>query len=189
MIGVIDYGAGNLQSIANALDRLERPFAVCKQPGQLAEVERIVLPGVGHFGAAGRSLAASGMGDALRAAAGEGKPIFGICLGMQLFLEASDEAPGVPGLGLLRGRNVRLRTARVPHMGWNRVRWEEHDGHYYFAHSYMAAALPGDRIASIELDGVEIPAVIGNGPLLGVQFHPEKSGDLGLALLETFCRC
>jgi glutamine amidotransferase len=189
VIGVIDYGAGNLRSVANALDRLDLRFKVCERPDQVEEVERIILPGVGHFGAAARAMAATRTDDAIRGAAGAGKPLLGICLGMQLLLEASDEAPGVPGLGLLPGRNVRLDAARVPHMGWNLVRWDKRAGHCYFAHSYVAVPRPEHVVATAELDGREIPAAIGTGQTLGVQFHPEKSGDRGLALIEEFCRC
>ena len=189
MIGLIDYGAGNLQSVANALDRLDLPFTVCEQPSQIEAVERIILPGVGHFGAAARAMTQHGTGDALRTAARAGKPLLGICLGMQLLLEASDEAPGLPGLGLLPGRCVRLDAERVPHMGWNHVRWERHAGYYYFAHGYVAAPQPEHVVATTSVDGREIPAVIGTGRVLGVQFHPEKSGERGLELMEELCRC
>jgi imidazole glycerol phosphate synthase glutamine amidotransferase subunit len=189
MIGVIDYRAGNLQSVANALDRLRVPFAVCERSDQVAEAERIILPGVGHFGAAARALAETGTGEALRVAAEAGKPILGICLGMQLLLEESDEAPGVPGLGLLPGGNVRLEASRVPHMGWNRVRWGAGEDYYYFAHSYVAAPRSEHVVATTEVDGHEIPVAIGRGATVGVQFHPEKSGERGLELIEEFCRC
>lgn len=189
MIGVIDYGAGNLQSVANALDRLNVPFAVCTRPTEIDRVERIILPGVGHFGAAARAMAETGADESLRAAARAGKPLLGICLGLQLLLETSDEAPDLPGLGLLPGGNVRLEARRVPHMGWNRVRWNGREDHYYFAHSFVADPRPEHVLATAELEGREIPAAIGTGRILGVQFHPERSGERGLALIEEFCRC
>lgn len=189
MIGVIDYGAGNLRSVANALDRLGAKYEVCDGPDAVVASDRIILPGVGHFGAAARSLAGSGIDRALRVCAGDGLPVLGICLGMQLLLESSDEAPGIPGLGILPGRNVRLPVRRVPHMGWNRVRWSVWDEYFYFAHGYAARTAPEHVVATVEIEGETVPAVIGRGKTLGVQFHPEKSGDRGLALLEEFCRC
>jgi glutamine amidotransferase len=198
VIGVVDYGAGNLRSVTNALEHLGVPFEICATADRIDRVERVVLPGVGHFGAAARTLAASGMHAALRRAAGARRPLLGICLGMQLLLDGSAEAPGAPGLGLLGGRSVRLETRTVPHMGWNGVRWggstpiaaAAEDGHYYFAHSYAAEpADPRDVVAFTEIEGRAIPSAIGRERFLGVQFHPEKSGELGLALLEAFCRC
>jgi glutamine amidotransferase len=189
VIGVIDYGAGNLQSVINALDRLGLPWTVCDRPAQIDEVERIILPGVGHFGAAARAMDETGMREALRCAVRDGKPMLGICLGMQLLLEASEEAPEVSGLGLLPGRSVLLEAERVPHMGWNRVRWSGLVNHYYFAHSFVAVPRKEDLLATTEIEGRDIPAAIGSGRVLGVQFHPEKSGDRGLSVLEEFCRC
>lgn len=190
MTGIVDYGAGNLQSVANALDRVGAPYQVCRTPEQLEVMQRIVLPGVGHFGAAARTLQDSGMAPFLQHHASADRPLLGICLGMQLLLETSDEAPGAPGLGLIPGGNRRLTTRTVPHIGWNQVQWERGDHHYYFAHSYAAAPLdPGDVLATVEQDGRTFPAVIGRGAILGLQFHPEKSGAPGLALLEEFCRC
>lgn len=189
MIGVIDYGAGNLRSVANALDRLGFEYEVCDRPEAVVAADRVILPGVGHFGAAARSLASTGIDRALRVTAGDGVPVLGICLGMQLLLESSDEAEGVPGLGILPGRNVRLQARRVPHMGWNRVRWPYWEEYYYFAHGFAARTTPVHVVATVDVEGETVPAAIGRGKVLGVQFHPEKSGDRGLGLLEEFCRC
>ncbi len=199
MIGVVDYGAGNLRSVANALDRIGVRFEVCHEASRIDGCERIVLPGVGHFGAAARSLARTGMLEALRRTAREQRPLLGICLGLQLLLDSSEEAPGAEGLGVLPGRSIRLDARTVPHMGWNQVSWSRpteaapraaEDGHYYFAHGYVAAPSDGaDVIAATDIDDRSFPAAIGRGAVLGVQFHPEKSGDRGLALLDDFCRC
>jgi len=189
VIGVVDYGVGNLQSVVNALDRLSLPYAVCRRPEEVAAADRLLLPGVGHFGAAARAIEANGVAAALREAALAGKPLVGICLGMQLLLEGSDEAPGARGLGLLPGKSVALEAKRVPHMGWNLVRWNGRRDHYYFAHGFVAAPRPEHVVATTELEGTELPAAIGRDRIVGVQFHPEKSGDRGLALLEELCRC
>ena len=186
MIALVDYGAGNLRSVEFALEHLSVPWRRAGDPDALVDADAVILPGVGAAESAMRELEARSLASALRTL---DRPILGICLGMQLFFETSDEAPGVPGLGLLPGTNVRLAAKRVPHMGWNRVRWNDHETHYYFAHSYVARPEPGDLLATVESDGVEIPAIVGRGDLLGVRFHPEKSGDAGLELLEAFCRC
>ena len=195
MIGLVDYGAGNMRSVANALDHLGLPFEVCETPADLGRALRIVLPGVGHFGTAARRLSEVGMLEALRAQVEAGKPLLGICLGLQLLFAGSDEAPGEPGLGLLPGRTVRLEARRVPHMGWSRVVLERpfplaEEGYYYFAHGYVARVdSPEHLVGTVTIDGRSVPAVVGRDGLWGVQFHPEKSGEAGLALLAGFARC
>ena len=198
MIGIVDYGAGNLRSVANALDRVGAQFAVCRTSEDLKLVDKVVLPGVGHFAAAAGHLAQTGLISALRDWGRERRPMLGICLGMQLLFEESEESPSTPGLGLLSGRVVRLQSRRVPHMGWNNVRVtdgcltasEAVGEHYYFAHSYIAA--PSD-LAVVSgwatNDGVRFPAIVQDGRLSGVQFHPEKSGEAGLRLLARFAQC
>ena len=194
MIGVVDYGAGNLQSIDNALSSLGISFRVCREPSDLSGVAQVVLPGVGHFGAAARRLAENGMREALREHAAS-YPLLGICLGMQLLLGESEEAPGSTGLDLIAGTNRRLSARRVPHMGWNRVRWDlplpgSEETHYYFAHTFVVAPdRRDDVIAEVELDEQRVPVAVRRGDVVGVQFHPEKSGPAGLALLEGFARC
>lgn len=198
MIGVVDYGAGNLQSVVNALDRLELASAICREPGDLERVERILLPGVGHFGAAARRLDASGMARAIvRRVRDSRTPLLGICLGLQLLLDGSDEAPTARGLGLIPGRAERMRARVVPHMGWNRVCWAEgapaaaSDGDYfYFAHEYVARPLDAAHaLATVDVENDEVVVAIGEGAVLGVQFHPEKSDRAGLELLAGFGRC
>lgn len=198
MIGIVDYGAGNLKSVANAISRLNRPYRVCSEGKDLSTVDLVVLPGVGQFASAVRSLRSTGLFDELRAWGDRGKPIVGICLGLQLLFEASDEAPDVPGLALLPGHVSWLRAQTVPHMGWNRVEvlgesdWltRSFSGHYYFAHSFVAAPGPGAEIsAMVEVDGMNIPAAVTGGAIRAVQFHPEKSADTGSALLERMISC
>jgi glutamine amidotransferase len=198
MIGLIDYGAGNMQSVANALTHLDVPFRVCDGRGGLAGVDRILLPGVGHFGSAARHLCATGLMSAIREHALAGTPVIGICLGLHLLYGNSEEAPDAPGLDLLPGRVARLQASRVPHMGWNRVTCTASTritdagatAHYYFAHGYVAADTRPDQVAgTTEIDSTAVPAIVGENNVWGVQFHPEKSGADGLALLRRLATC
>ena len=198
MIGIVDYGAGNLRSVANALGHVHADFRVCDAGKDLQTVDKVLLPGVGHFAAAVEHLTRTGLMQALREWRRQEKPILGICLGLQLLFEGSEEAPKAPGLGLLAGRVVQLQARRVPHMGWNEVAVaaacplaDEGDcDYYYFAHSYVAAPAAASLVTgTTNLDGLLIPAIVGNDQLWGVQFHPEKSGAAGLRLLARFARC
>lgn len=201
MTGVVDYGAGNLASVSNALDALGVAHRVCTSAEDLAACDRIILPGVGHFGAAARHLAAAGLDVALRAAASSDTPLLGICLGLQLLFDGSDEAPGAPGLGLLPGHVVRLEARRVPHMGWNRVHrtgaaaarcqvLPREPVHVYFAHGFVSEPSDADDVlATVDVDGHPRPAVVGRGSVQATQFHPERSGEVGLRMLERFCAC
>ena len=201
MIALIDYGAGNLASVRKALRACGAEVFDPAGPADLARAAAIVLPGVGHF-AATASLDA-GWRSAIRGRLEAGVPFLGICLGMQWLFEGSDEAPGVQGLGWLPGRIVRLpeRTpegvrVKVPHTGWNtaRVPAQAADGravmgledgaYFYFTHAY--AAPPGEDAAAVTVYGMPFMSAVRCGPVCGVQFHPEKSGSAGLAVLRAF---
>ncbi|MFO7892426.1 MAG: imidazole glycerol phosphate synthase subunit HisH [Longimicrobiales bacterium] len=184
---LFDYGTGNLHSLRKAL---ERQGAEVVEGAELERVDGLVLPGVGAFGAAAERLA--DRADAIRGAVADGLPVLGICLGMQLLLDASDEGSG-SGLGLIPGRVRRLRAERVPHMGWNVVRSDDAlfrgvSGHrFYFANSYVADPAAGaDVVAWARHEGDRFPAVVRKGAVMGTQFHPEKSGESGLRLLANF---
>jgi imidazole glycerol-phosphate synthase subunit HisH len=196
VIGIIDYGMGNLSSVANALDHLEIPNRLLESPNQMVECDRVILPGVGAFGRAMENLHAGGWVDVVRGWAGEGKPLLGICLGMQLLVDESTEFGLTKGLGLISGR-VDLMTPEdlvVPHMGWNSLSvLQPHPvlagvnqgDDVYFVHSF---ALQDNRdcwLATADYGG-EVPAVIGKGSVVGTQFHPEKSLAPGLAILQAF---
>jgi imidazole glycerol-phosphate synthase subunit HisH len=192
MIGIVDLGCGNLRSLENALTALSLPARRVVEPGELAGCDRLVLPGVGHFGHAAGRLAATGLDAALIAAARAGTPLVGICLGMQLLLEGSEEAPGATGLELLPGR-CRLLPAspgvKVPHMGWNRVTFSPSGaaGAAYFVHSYALPAVPdGVRPGwvAIATHGIDFVAALRVGAVAGCQFHPERSGRWGLSFLQ-----
>jgi glutamine amidotransferase len=174
-VAVCDYGAGNVRSVLAALRRLGADARLTRDPGGVLAADLAVLPGVGSAASAMAGLLATGLGDALRARVAAGGPTLGICLGLQLALEESEEDGGVPGLGLLPGRALRLREGRVPRIGWARV--ERFRGDFYFAHSY-AAETP---VAIAHSEGVVAAAE--RGSFLGVQFHPEKSGAAGARFL------
>jgi glutamine amidotransferase len=192
VIALVDYGAGNLTSVRKALAAIGAEVRVARAPGDLADVSAVIVPGVGHF------QATAALGDDWREAVlahlGEGRPLFGICLGLQWLFEASDEAPGLAGLGLMAGSCARLPdTVKVPHVGWNalartrpaRLLEEVPDGaQVYFTHSYAAPLTPD--CAATTTHGVEFASVVERGQVFGVQFHPEKSGDVGLRILRNF---
>lgn len=198
MIAVLDYGMGNLHSVSTAVERLGYEAAICREPEQLAEAAGIILPGVAAFGDAMESLQATGLGRAFTEAVQAGKPALGICLGMQLLFEEGEEHGRHAGLGLLPGRVIRFEGGhyKVPHMGWNRLQWQQPDhgltagleeGHVYFVHSYhVLADKQKDVIATCQYGGRSVTAMVGRGRLYGMQFHPEKSGEVGRRLLERF---
>jgi len=174
-VAVCDYGAGNVRSVLAALRRLGADAESTRDPSEVLAAELAVLPGVGSAASAMAGLRAAGIDEALRARVAAGGPTLGICLGLQLALEESEEDGGVPGLGLLPGRATRLREGRVPRMGWAPV--EPGGDTFYFAHSY-AAETPA---ATSHSEGVVAAAQAGS--FLGVQFHPEKSGAAGARFL------
>lgn len=174
-VAICDYGAGNVRSVAASLARLGADVLLTASPDVVGDADLAVLPGVGSAGTAMAALEERGLDAALRERAVAGKPTLGICLGLQLALEASDEDGGVDGLGILPGRAVRLRAGRVPRIGWALV--EPHGEAFYFAHSY-AAETPA---ATARSEGVVAEAR--SGSFLGVQFHPEKSGAPGARYL------
>ncbi|MBI4355737.1 MAG: imidazole glycerol phosphate synthase subunit HisH [Candidatus Omnitrophica bacterium] len=206
MIVVVDYGMGNLRSVSKALERLGAQVRLTSDPDEVAEAEKLLLPGVGAFGAAMAELQRRHLIEPITAAIGRGTPYLGICLGLQLLFEDSEENPGIPGLGVLRGTVKRFpsdSSLKVPHMGWNQViRYQTSDirpqdgcpllngipekSFFYFVHSYYAD--PADRsLVALESDyGLRFPAMIGRERLFATQFHPEKSQALGLRLLENF---
>jgi imidazole glycerol-phosphate synthase subunit HisH len=199
MIVVVDYGAANLLSITRALEAVGATVEISDAPEVLAAADALVLPGVGAAGSAMATLRASGAARALAQAATAGRPLLGVCLGMQLCFERLAE-DDTHGLGLLVGEVPALPAGRkVPHIGWNDVTWEPGapglalfagvapGTHFYFVHSYHC--VPAEPVGAAWTDyGVPVCAAVGRGPLWGVQFHPEKSGTAGLRILENFVR-
>jgi imidazole glycerol phosphate synthase glutamine amidotransferase subunit len=184
MIAVIDYGAGNLYSVTNALDLFGSEYRLAKQPENVAEASAILLPGVGHFGQMMEALGRLGMIEPLRERLAAGTPYMGICLGMHALYESSEEAPGVAGLSLLSGRVLRFGPGeKVPHMGWSEV--QPGGRSYYFAHSYYVPA-DAEGSAATARHGIEFTAMVRRGNMFGTQFHPEKSGAAGVTLLKEW---
>ncbi len=173
---VVDYGAGNTRSVGAALAHLGHRSTVSADPALLRDAPYVILPGVGSARSAMEHLHATGAADALRARVDAGGALLGICLGLQLALEESEEDGGVAGLGLVAGRVRRLRDGRVPRLGWATV--DPGDEVYYFAHSYVAYT--DDAVATSE----GLTAIVQAGSFVGVQFHPEKSGAAGLRFLD-----
>ena len=206
MTTIIDYGIGNLRSLAKAFDAAGVDVRRSGDPGEIAASERLVLPGVGAFGACAGELGARGLDRVVRQRVADGVPLLGVCVGMQLLFESSDERGRHVGLGLLPGHVVRFppdladgrpdgerQRLKVPHMGWNRLDARRPhpvlgDGGdwVYFVHSYHAApAEPADVVATADY-GLRVPAVVARDHVIGVQFHPEKSARAGQAMLRRF---
>ncbi len=197
MISIIDYGAGNLQSVEKALRFLGCDCGVTVEPQQLLEADAAILPGVGSFGDALDHLRARGFERPIREFISSGRPFLGICLGLQILFEESEESPGIQGLGILRGKIVRLPKEsglKIPHIGWNSLDIKKRDPlfeglpvepYVYFVHSYYLQAEEDIVTATAEY-GATIHAAVRKGNLMACQFHPEKSGKTGLTILENF---
>ena len=197
MTAIIDYGAGNLQSVEKALRHIGCDCFVTADPAELRQARAAVLPGVGAFGDAMRSLRARSLEEPIRTFLASGKPFLGICLGLQLLFESSEESPGVAGLGLLKGKILRLPAEsglKIPHIGWNSLTIRKPGGlfagvagepYVYFVHSYYLQAEENVVAATAEY-GATIHAAVQKDNLLACQFHPEKSGEVGLKLLRNF---
>jgi imidazole glycerol-phosphate synthase subunit HisH len=194
MIAIVDYGAGNLNSVKKAFDYLGAEVVVTSRPEIVATADKIVLPGVGHFSALG-SLDNTGLRDAVLRGAAAGKPFLGICLGMQWLFEGSDEAPEFAGAGILPGRCQPFPpSVKSPHVGWNSLTVRENsrllrnvasDSFVYYTHSFQAPVVAATTAASEY--GTQFSAVVEHNNILGVQFHPEKSWTVGLCILKNFC--
>lgn len=199
MIAIVDYGVGNLASIDAALRRAGAlDVRITRSQVDILAAKAVVLPGVGRFGHCASELRRLGLDVMVRVARDRGVPLLGLCVGMQLFFDESDEDPGIPGLGLCRGRVRRLRgDVRVPHTGWNQVRivWPHpwlagvpDEAYFYFVHSYAVEPVDeGAVVATVEYGGT-VTAAVGGGAMLGLQFHPEKSGAMGTSVLRSFVR-
>lgn len=196
MIGIIDYGMGNLFSVSKALERLGVDYFISEEKEELLSADALILPGVGAFPDAMERLNETGLTEMIQRYVESGKPLLGICLGMQLLFEQSKENKLTKGLSILPGEVVRFagEDYKVPHMGWNRLKFNNsstilaniEEDFVYFVHSYYVKTSARDVvIASCDYD-VEVPAVVGRGNVFGMQFHPEKSGKLGMKLLQNF---
>ncbi len=196
MIAIIDYGAGNLASIANGFRKIGADTRITDDPSTLKDADAIVLPGVGAFGDAMGKL--GGFGQTINDEVSSGKPFLGVCLGIQLLMQTSDESPGIEGLGLFKGTCKRFKTElKVPHMGWNTITKTKDtyllegidDGEFfYFVHSYYV--VPNDKgiIAAETQYDITFPSILSHKNVHATQFHPEKSSEKGLRILENFAK-
>ena len=199
MIAIIDYDAGNLKSVEKALVSLGEDCIVTRDAETILGADKVILPGVGAFGDAMEKLHRFGLVEVIRKVAAAGTPFLGICLGLQLLFRSSDESPGVEGIGLLDGEIVSIPPKegyKIPHMGWNSIKIKEGAGlfrrienqsYVYFVHSYYLKADHPEDVAATTDYIVPIHASVEHGNVFACQFHPEKSGDVGLQILRNFC--
>jgi glutamine amidotransferase len=195
---VIDYGMGNRRSVEKALEHVGVRTAISSDHGELRAADGLILPGVGAFPQAMRNLDALGLPELIRELAGRGKPLLGICLGMQLLFDTSDELGGAAGLGLIRGAVTRLKAGRlrIPHIGWNDVRFERPSTltaelptagcPFYHVHSFAGRPRDPETIIGTTEYGERFATIVGRDSVFGVQFHPEKSSRNGLRMLHSF---
>lgn len=198
MIAIIDYGAGNLHSVKNALDFLGAESIITDEPEKILAADKVILPGVGAFGDAMKELERKNLVKIIREIVAIDKPMLGICLGLQLLFEESEETPGVKGIGILKGKIVKIPPKdgiKIPHMGWNsleickksRILKDLDDEPYvYFVHSYYAKAENPDDVSAYTEYSEKLAIAVEKDNIFATQFHPEKSGDLGLKILQNF---
>jgi len=196
MIAIIDYGMGNLHSVMKTLERLGFEAIATDDPNVILTADRVILPGVGAFGDAMGNLREKELISIIKQVVEQGTPFLGICLGMQLLFESSDEHGFHQGLGIFRGHVKRFEgDFKIPHMGWNQLHFEQahhplfqnlEEGFVYFVHSYFVSEEEQEiLLASTDYYG-KVPAIVGSNQVIGMQFHPEKSGEVGLELLRRF---
>ena len=198
MIALIDYDAGNMKSVEKALQLLGQETVVTRDPDEIYRADGVILPGVGSFGDAMENLHRFGLVEVIRRVTEQGTPSLGICLGLQLLFESSEESPGVEGLGLLPGKILRIPAGegrKIPHMGWNDITFPhpgrlfagvaEHS-YVYFVHSYYLKAEDPSIVTAVTRYGTGIHASVEKGNVFACQFHPEKSSDVGLQILKNF---
>ena len=200
MIGIIDYDAGNIKSVEKALIYLGEEPVVSRDPEILKKADKVILPGVGSFGESMANLHRFGLVSVIQDMIKEGKPFLGICLGLQLLFESSEESPGVDGLGILRGKIKKIPPAqglKIPHMGWNSLELQNNgrlfrgipqDTYVYFVHSYYLEAEEPEIVKAVTQYGTCIHASVEKDNVFACQFHPEKSGGMGLKILENFAK-
>ena len=198
MIGIIDYDAGNIRSVEKALSYLGEKTVVSRDPDILKSVDKVILPGVGSFGQAMENLHRYELVPVIRDMIEDGKPFLGICLGLQLLFESSEESPGAEGLGILKGKILKIPSSpglKIPHMGWNSLQLRNNgrlfrnipqDTYVYFVHSYYLQAQEPEIVKAVTGYGTEIHASVEKDNVFACQFHPEKSGKYGLEILKNF---
>ena len=196
-IAIIDYGMGNLHSAAKALEKVGAQVAVTRDPELVRQADKVVLPGVGAFGDCMKNLNERGLAPVIHEVIAAGKPFLGICVGLQMLFEGSEEDPGVAGLGIFKGmvRKIAAPGLKIPHMGWNNLEYRTSSSlfqglppaaYVYFVHSYHAVPTDESCITAVTDYGGQVTAAVGRGLVQAVQFHPEKSSAVGLKILANF---
>ena len=196
MIAIIDYGVGNLYSVAKAIAAVGGDAKITSNADDLVCADKIVLPGVGAFGDCMKNLVASGLIPTIREQISNKKYLLGICVGLQILFESSEESPNIDGLGILRGKikKIHAENLKIPHMGWNSVNFSDskifagvkNNSYFYFVHSYHAAPDDKNLITATTDYGEKVTAAVESENIFATQFHPEKSGDVGLQILKNF---
>ena len=196
MIAIIDYGVGNLYSVAKAVAAVGGDAKITSNSDDLIRADKIVLPGVGAFGDCMKNLVASGLIPTIREQISNKKYLLGICVGLQILFESSEESPNIDGLGILSGKikKIHAENLKIPHMGWNSVNFSDskifagvkNNSYFYFVHSYHAAPDNKNLISATTDYGEKVTAAVESENIFATQFHPEKSGDVGLQILKNF---
>ena len=198
MIAIIDYDAGNIKSVEKAMQLLNQEVVITRDPEEILSADRVILPGVGAFGDAMGKIRQYGLEEVIHEVADRGTPFLGICLGLQLLFERSDETPGVEGLGILKGEILRIpdqEGLKIPHMGWNSISYPNpgrlfqgipEESYVYFVHSYYLKAADESIVTATTEYSTHIHASVEQGNVFACQFHPEKSSDVGIQILKNF---
>ncbi len=196
MIALIDYGAGNLKSVSKALDYLGAKHTITNSPEKILSAKKIILPGVGNFGEVMDMLGKNKLDLAIKEFISSGKPYLGICVGLQVLFESSEESPKTKGLGIFKGKVIKLRTKeKIPEIGWNSISIKKQskllkgikdNSYFYFVHSYCCSPSENGIILTTTEYGTEFTSAVEKANIFAVQFHPEKSGEIGLKVLKNF---
>ena len=184
MLTVLNYGGGNLKSVANLLDSIDCPYVVSDKPADIAAADKIIFPGQGHFGQVMNALTFNGLAEPLRRSIARNVPFLGICVGLQVLFDSSEEAPGIAGLGVLKGKIVRFTQGKIPQIGWNNIDLKRKDScltadYYYFVNSYHAVCDDPSVVCATANYHIPFTAAVKSGNVTATQFHPEKSGRTG----------
>lgn len=193
MIAIVDYGAGNLQSVKNALDYLKADSRITDKGSEILQADRVILPGDGSFGYMMKNLEEKNLSSPITEFIERGKPFLGICLGMQGLFESSEESPGIKGLNVLKGTVIKFKKGKVPQIGWNRIIPAKEsiftEGYVYFVNSYYIKQRDNSIVATTTDYFGKFASAIQSNNITAVQFHPEKSGKFGLGLLKKWLEC
>ena len=192
-VGIIDYSSGNLKSIENMLLFLEQDYFIASEPKDLKNADKLIFPGQGHFAQAMKALENCGFSDEIKNEIAIGKPFLGICLGLQILFEKSDEAPGTKGLGILKGEVLKFREGKIPQIGWNKIKTTANnsfleDEYFYFVNSYFVKPKNPDIVSAYSNYYIDFAASVEKENIVAMQFHPEKSADAGIKVFKKWLK-